>query len=142
MTGQEVAAKTAPPTLASLITAIGPEIQRALPAHMSGERIARIALTLIRKNPALAECDPNSFLGALLTSAALGLEPGVNNESHLVPYKGKVELIVGYGGVVKLFWNHPLAKRVSAEYVRERDQFTYDKGLTQTLTHTDRKSVV
>lgn len=142
----EMTTREAPPTLAQALTSMGPEIQRALPKHMSGDRIARITLTLIRKNPALASCDPGSFFGSLLTAAALGLEPGVNNECHLVPYKGKCELIVGYQGVAKLFWQHPLAKRLSAEYVCEKDHFAYDKGLVSRLEHTpatgDRGKVV
>lgn len=123
-------------TITETLAAMAPEIQRALPKHMSGDRIARIAMTEVKKTPALMACTPQSFFGALLTASALGLEPGVNGECYLVPYKNECQLIVGYQGVAKLFWQHPLAKRLSAEYVCERDHFTFDKGLKPSLEHT------
>ena len=137
----DIATQGEPQTLAAALTTMGPEIQRALPKHMSGDRIARITLTEVRKNPKLADCEPASFFGSLLTAAALGLEPGVNGECYLVPYKNKrtgrtdCELIVGYQGVAKLFWQHPLAKRLTAEYVCENDHFRFSKGLSMTLEH-------
>lgn len=127
--------QSAPPLVAAL-EQMRPELERVLPAHLSGDRMARIMLTEIRKTPKLAQTDPNSFFGALLTSAALGLEPGVNGEAYLVPYGKECQLIVGYQGLVKLFWQHPLAKRLTAEVVYENDHFAYDKGLTMRLEHT------
>lgn len=130
------------PSLVAALEKIKPELERALPRHLSGDRIARIVLTEVRKTPKLAQCTPDSFYGALLTAAALGLEPGVNGEAYLVPYDDRkrgvteCQLIVGYQGVAKLFWQHPLAKRMSAEYVCENDHFAYDKGLTLRLEHT------
>src|SRR5699024_2801941 len=121
------------PKLVAALEQMKPELEKALPKHLSGDRIARIVLTEIRKNPQLAQSTPESFFGALLTAAALGLEPGVNGEAYLVPYRNKnagtveCQLIVGYQGVAKLFWQHPLAKRMSAEYVCENDHFAYDK---------------
>ena len=128
------------PLLAAL-DKMAPEMQRALPKHLTGDRVARLTLTLIRQNPKLLLCTPQSFFGALMSTAALGLEPGVNGEAYLVPYEDRkqgiveCQLIVGYQGVAKLFYQHPLAKRVSAEYVCANDHFAYDKGLTQRLEH-------
>lgn len=123
-------------SLATALEHMRPELERALPKHMSGDRLARITLTEVRKNPELARCSPASFFGALLTAAALGLEPGVSGECYLIPYKQDCELVIGYQGVAKMFWQHPMAKRLSAEYVCENDHFVYDKGLTQRLEHT------
>lgn len=142
MTENAVATQPKKPTLVSSLEAMKPELERALPKHLSGDRVARLTLTEIRKNPQLATCTPESFFGALLTAAALGLEPGVNGEAYLVPYRDRktgtteCQLIVGYQGVAKLFWQNPLAKRMSAEYVCENDHFAYDKGLTIKLEHT------
>ena len=41
------------------------ELGKAVPSHLSAERLVRIALTTIRLNPKLTECTPESFLGAL-----------------------------------------------------------------------------
>lgn len=132
----EVTTRPAAPTLVQALESMKPELAKVLPAHLSGDRVARITLTEIRKNPKLAQCNPQSFFGALLTAAALGLEPGVSGEAYLVPYKTECQLIVGYQGLAKLFWQHPLAKRISAEYVCENDHFAFDKGLTARLEHT------
>lgn len=122
--------------LAQALESMKPELAKVLPGHLSGDRFARIVLTEVRKNPKLATTNPQSFFGALLTASALGLEPGVNGECYLVPYKSECELIVGYQGIVKLFWQHPLAKRLSAEAVHENDHFAIDKGLNPRLEHT------
>ena len=138
----ELANRPTSNTLAASLKAMRPEIERALPKHMSGDRLTRIVMTEVRKNPRLAASTPQSFFGALMTAAALGLEPGVNGEAYLVPYEDKragtveCQLIIGYQGVAKMFWQHPLAKRISAEYVCENDHFAYDKGLTLRLEHT------
>lgn len=134
--GNDVAVSESRPSLVAALDAMKPELERALPRHMRGDRIARITLTEIRKNPKLVNCTPASFFGALLTAAALGLEPGVSGECYLVPYKTECQLIVGYQGLVKLFWQHPLSKRLSAETVYERDHFLINKGLTPNLEHT------
>ena len=134
------------PTVAGFIKRLAPELGQALPKHMDADRLTRIALTLVRQSEvaaqkdrkpenSLAACTPESFAGALLTAAALGLEPGVNQEAYLVPYKGECTLIVGYQGMAKLFWQHPLAKHLDAHAVHEKDQFDYAYGLAQYLRH-------
>jgi recombination protein RecT len=65
-----------PPNLSQQIERMRPEIARALPKHMDAVRIARIALTTLRRTPKLGQCSPESFLGALMTCSQLGVEPG------------------------------------------------------------------
>jgi recombination protein RecT len=113
-----------------------PEFQRALPKGMDADRLTRIALTVIRKDEKLQDCDKYSFVGALMTSAQLGLEPGVNGEAYLVPYGTECTLIVGYQGYAKLFFQHPLAKHLDAQAVREGDvEFDYAYGTDPYLRH-------
>jgi recombination protein RecT len=108
---------------------------------MDADRIARLVMTEIRKNPKLADCTQQSFAGALLTASALGLEPGVNGECYLVPYRDnkrnvmECQLILGYQGIAKLFWQSPHAARLSAEWVGANDEFGYRKGLQPELWH-------
>lgn len=150
MPGQTIAQATQqqasqpPPTLTQLIQRMGPEIQRALPTHLSGERIARLALTEIRKSEmakaagkskrSLAECQPESFLGALLTASAIGVEVGTP-EAYLVPYGRECQLIIGYQGYTKLFWQHPQAAALDAFAVFSKDEFDYAYGLDAFLRH-------
>ena len=131
-------------TIAQFITRMKPEIERALPKGLDADRIARLALTVVRQTPDLARSTQESFAGALLTAAALGLEPGVNGEAYLVPYEikrgplaGKVEcqLIIGYQGMAKLFWQHPMAAYLDAQAVYDRDEFDYEYGLDPHLRH-------
>ena len=141
MTHRTFTAPPPAPTIAQVITQMQGEIARALPKHMDADRMARLALTVVRRTPKLAECTPASFAGALLTAAALGLEPGVNDECYLVPYKdqkrGIVEcqLIVGYKGYAKLFYQHPMARSLRAEAVHEHDDFEYELGTHSHLRH-------
>lgn len=123
------------PTIGNLIQTLRPEIERALPRGMNADRVARLALTVVRQTPDLATCAPQSFAGALLTAAALGLEPGVNGEAYLVPYKRECQLIIGYQGYAKLFWQNPLARHLDAQAVFERDLFDYAYGTNPFLTH-------
>lgn len=121
--------------IANYLQRLQPAIAGVLPKHLSAERVARIALTCVRKDPSLAECLPESFAGSLLTAAALGLEPGVNGEAYLVAYKRECTLIVGYQGLAKLFWQHPLAAHLDAQAVHEHDEFDYAYGLDPFLRH-------
>jgi len=128
-----------------------PEIARALPKGLDADRIARLVTTEVRKSrnakaagiakQSLEDCTQESFAGALLTASALGLEPGVNGECYLVPYRDnrrhvvECQLIIGYQGIVKLFWQHPRAARIDAQWVGANDEFRYTKGLNPTLEH-------
>lgn len=129
------------PSLAALIERQKPEMARALPKHMDADRMARLALTVLRKTPGLNACTPESFLGALMTCSQLGLEPGATGEAYLVPHKDRrnntVEctLIIGYQGYSKLFWQSPQAKHLDAQAVFENDEFEYELGLEPKLIH-------
>lgn len=122
------------PTIGELIQQLRPEIQRALPNGMNADRMARLALTVLRKTPKLANCTAESFAGSLLTAASLGLEPG-NGEAYLVPYGKECQLIIGYQGFAKLFWQHPMAAHLDAQAVYENDDFDYAYGLDPFLRH-------
>ncbi|MFF4738802.1 recombinase RecT [Streptomyces sp. NPDC001262] len=132
-----------PASLVQFVEAMRPQIERALPAHLGGaDRIARIALTELRRVEHLAECTQDSFAGALMTCSALGLEPGgVSGEAYLLPFWNKkirgyeVQLVIGYQGMIKLFWQHPLAAGLDTHTVYEGDEFEYEYGLEPRLTH-------
>lgn len=134
---------TQPASLVQFVQQMRPEIERALPAHLGGaDRIARIALTELRRVEHLAECSRESFAGALMTCSALGLEPGgVSGEAYLLPFWSKktrtyeVQLVIGYQGMIKLFWQHPLAAGLDTHTVYEGDEFAYEYGLVPVLRH-------
>ena len=98
-------------------------------------------LTEVRRTPLLAQCTPASFGGAIMTCAQLGLEPGVTGEAYLLPFRNsrkncyEVQLIIGYQGMVKLFWQSPLARSLDAQTVYREDDFDYAYGLEPKLVH-------
>jgi len=147
--GSEVDKRREPPrTIAQFIEQMKGEMARALPKHLNADRLARIALTEVRRTPRLAQCTQPSFGGALMTCAQLGLEPGVTGEAYLIPRKNgrltkeagrdvyEVQLTIGYQGMAKLFWQSPLARSLDAQAVHERDDcFEFENGLTPVLRH-------
>jgi recombination protein RecT len=122
-------------SLAQAIEKMKPEIARALPKHLDPDRVARIATTVMRRTPKLADCTQDSFLGALMTCAQLGLEPGPLGHAYLVPYKQECTFIVGYRGMIELARRSGQVKQVYAKVVRQGDEFEYSFGLEPTLTH-------
>lgn len=133
-------------TIIGMVNASIKELGRALPKHLSPERLARIATTAIRQNPRLASCTPASFLGALFTSAQLGLEP-IAGLAHLVPFNNsrkingqwvsvlECQFILGYKGVAELFYRHERSGMIDWGVVHEKDDFVYELGTTAYLKH-------
>jgi recombination protein RecT len=127
-------------TIATFLHTLEPEIARAMPNGNDAARLARIALTACRKDRNLARSTAASFSGALLTAVALGLEPGTD-EAYLVAYRDsrtgnyECQLIVGYHGLSKLYYQHPLAGDIDAQYVCARDEFDWRKGTDPYLRH-------
>lgn len=138
-----VAKKQEQPSVGSFLETIKPQLGRAIPrGGLSADRLARIALTEVRRTPLLAKCTTDSFGGALMTCAQLGLEPGAaTGEAYLLPFKNgktgqyEVQLIIGYKGMAKLYWQSPLAKSLDAQAVHENDDFDYAYGLEPRLEH-------
>ena len=89
--------------ISNLLDRMAPQIQKALPQHMSAERMARIAMTAVSSTPKLLECDPKSLIGALMQSSQIGLEPNTNlGQAYLIPYGKEVQLQVSYLGMIEL----------------------------------------
>jgi recombination protein RecT len=143
----QLAAKPQTTSLQALIEKSAKELGRALPEHLSPDRLVRIALTCIRLNPELAVCTPDSFLGSLFVLAQLGLEP-VNGRAYLLPFNNKrkingewksvkeVQAVIGYKGLVDLFYNHPAALSLDMQVVYANDHFDYQFGTDGYIKHT------
>jgi recombination protein RecT len=131
-------------TLVNEIAKMSREFVRALPKEITAERMMRIVMTAIRINPRLAECTPNSFYGAMLTSLQLGLEVNTPLEhAFLIPRrKGQgnsayfqCHFELGYKGLIELCYRTNLYKRIEAEVVYEGDFFQYEYGFDAFLKH-------
>lgn len=118
------------------------QIEMALPKHMSPDRMLRIALTEIRKNPELGLCDPLSFLGAVVQCAQIGLEPGSGlGHAYLIPFNNRkknikeVVFITGYRGKIELARRSGQVTMISARIVHEKDKFEFAYGDDERITH-------
>lgn len=148
-----------PETIKDWIKAMEPEIKKALPSVITPERFTRMALTAISVNPKLAECTPQSFMGALMNAAQLGLEPNTPlGQAYLIPYENKrkikgewtkvpeVQFQLGYKGMVDLAHRSGEFLTIQAYEVYENDEFEYEYGLDPKLYHkpamTDRGNVI
>jgi recombination protein RecT len=109
-------------------------LKMALPKHITPERIARVALTALTKNPKLAECTQESFFGSLLSAAQLGLEVNTPlGQAYLIPYGRDCQLVIGYQGMIDISGRS--GTRVRGNVVREGDFFEVEYGLQQKLVH-------
>lgn len=127
--------------LVQLVQKMTPELARALPKHLTADRMARIVLTAIRVNPQLGECTQASFLGCVLSCAMLGLEPNTPlGFAYLIPRKnnkngGRLEctMQLGYQGMIDLAGRAGV--NVFGFAAREGDDFRYQLGTEPTIWH-------
>lgn len=113
-----------------------PQMRLALPKHLTADRLVRIVMTAVQNSPKLLECDRTSFFAAVMSCAQLGLEPdGVLGQAYLVPFGSKVQLIVGYKGLISLARNSGDVVSIAAHEVCRNDHFKYVFGLEEKLEH-------
>lgn len=120
------------------------QLSVALPKAMTPERLVRVVTTECRKTPALLNCAPESFLGAVLQCAQLGLEPGgALGHCYLLPFgNGKAkdgrpnaQLIIGYRGMIDLARRSGQIVSICAYTVHEKDHFEWRLGLDPDIQH-------
>ena len=120
------------------------QLSVALPKAMTPERLVRVVTTECRKTPALLNCNPESFLGAVLQCAQLGLEPGgALGHCYLLPFgNGKAkdgrpnaQLIIGYRGMIDLARRSGQIVSICAYTVHEKDHFVWRLGLDPDIEH-------
>lgn len=101
------------------------------------EALMRFALMDMSTNVKLQQCSPESIYLGLLACAVSGLEPGaLKGEAYLVPFAGKAQFMVGWKGIVKQARRSSEVKGISAQVVRDRDEFTIDLGTANSVHHT------
>lgn len=119
-------------TLLDRIRAMEPQLEKALPkGTLDAERFLRTVLTEVRKTPKLQECTGDSFLGAMMQVAQLGLEIGNTlGQTFLIPYRNRqlgvmeCQLQIGYKGYIELAYRGGII--MEAREVYENDDFEFD----------------
>lgn len=138
--GQVVRDQRPQQTLVGLLGSLKPEFERALPKHLNPDRLARLALTALRTTRNLSDCSPGSFAAAIMSCAALGLEPNTPlGQAYLIPRRNKGQqectLQVGYQGMLDLARRSGMVASIQATPVFEGDFFQYEMGLEPKLVH-------
>jgi len=123
-----------PKDFPAMLKASFAEVSRALPKHLNGDRMSRIALTSFRRNPALAKCDPRSVIAAVIQASQLGLEPDTLGRAYLVPYGTECQFIPGWKGLVELL-NRSGQGTAWTGAVFQGDEFDYALGDSPFVKH-------
>jgi len=140
----------APKSLMEMLTS--PKTKRGIQSlagtFLTPERFLRLAVNAISKTPKLLECEPNSVIGALMTAAALGLEPNtVQQQAFLIPYKKSKKLRgqwvdvyecqfqIGYRGFITLAHRSSHIDKIEAEAIHENDTFEHMQGTESFLKY-------
>ena len=104
-----------------------------LPSVCTPERFARVVLSCLNGNEALAKALTTqqgqiSISKAFMKCAEVGLEPN-GRDAHLIPYKNDIQLILDYKGIIKLCRRSGEISNIIAETVCEKDEFAYEDGV-------------
>jgi len=112
------------------------DIASRLPAHLSPDRIIKVALTCAAKTPKILDCTRESVMLSIMQAAELGLEPGgALGEGYLVPYGSTCQFIPGYRGLIALARRSGQIISIEAHTVYEEDDFEVEFGLNPRLVH-------
>lgn len=135
-----VKANDTPKTMQQYVKRMQGQIAKALPSVITPERFTRITLSALSANPQLQQTTPESFLGAMMTAAQLGMEPNTPlGQAYLIPFrnKGKLEcqFQLGYKGLIDLAYRSGEVTSIQAQVVYENDTFEYAYGLEPKLEH-------
>jgi recombination protein RecT len=136
-------------SLRALLAQQRPELAKVLPKGMSADRLERIVLTEVLKNPKLLECSQESWALAIQTCGAQGLYPdGVRGEMYLIPRNNRkkkpdgswysvmeVTAQRGYQGDITLARRSGEIADIYAEVVYEKDRYKVTKGLNRSIEH-------
>lgn len=144
-TGEKAVTTEKKPSMQQYIKQMEGEIKKALPSVITPERFTRIVLSALSTTPALAATTPQSFLGAMMTAAQLGMEPNTPlGQAYLIPYRNhgvmETQFQLGYKGLIDLAYRSGEVSTIQAHVVYENDTFDYSFGLDPQLKHIPAKS--
>jgi recombination protein RecT len=116
-------------------------IAAALPKHITADRMVRVVLTAMNRQPKLLQCTKESLWQSVMDCASLGLEPDALGRAYLVPYEDRknnrllCQLQIGYKGLADLAYRSGLVESLQAQVVYDKDVFEFQFGITEKLHH-------
>jgi recombination protein RecT len=118
------------------------QLNKLLPAGLDVDRFMQIAWGLVRQNPKLLECTPESIISGIGAGAQLGLSfDRVLGQAFLVPYwNGKArcreaQFQVGFRGLCQLAYRSERISAIWAEIIHKDDTFEDVRGTEPKLHH-------
>jgi len=112
------------------------ELVKALPTHIDANKAIRVVVNDVTRNPALLDCEPTSFYGAIMEAAAMGLEIGSTlGLAYLVPFGRTVTMIPGYKGILKLAKQSESIADIYAYPIFEGDEYEIEMGDDPKIKH-------
>lgn len=128
------------------LVAMKSQFQAALPAHISADKFIRVVQTVTALNPDLLMADRRSLFGAATKCAQDGLIPD-GREAALVIFNQNtgtkqnpkwiksVQYMPMVAGIMKKVRNSGTIKNWSVHVVKDNDQFDYELGDDERLSH-------
>ena len=141
MTTTAVAPAKQPTDIGGLLELNRDAIRQALPKTVKADRFLRVCLNSIARNPDLQKCTASSLYAGIMQSAQFGLEIGLMNQAHLVPYwnnenrRYEAQFQIGYLGLRDLAERYGDVVDGDAQAVYEKDFFEYEQGNSPSITH-------
>jgi recombination protein RecT len=87
---QQIAKPSGATELSQLLERSKLQIARALPKHLTPERMMRMALTAYSSTPLLQQCNATTIIGCVVKASELGLElTGPLGHAYMVPRRNK-----------------------------------------------------
>ena len=132
---KEISVQSKQVTIGQLLVDKKKQIEKALPKHLTADKLMRIVVTEMSRNPKLKECSAASLISAVIQVAQLGLFPdSLTGEAYLIPYYNnkkscyECQLQPGYKGLMRLAYNSAKIDSIEAYTVYENDYFDYGFG--------------
>lgn len=115
---------------------------------MSENEFMITTINAVKKTPALLSCDRKSLIGAILTSAEVGLPPNTPMQlAFILPYKRKykdgndwkevseAQFQIGYQGWVEIMQRNPKVESIDSGVVYANERWVFNKGLREPFSH-------
>ena len=129
---------TALDSMRGTLVKMQPEFAAALPPQIPVEKFIRTTLTAVQMNPDLLQADRRSLLGACMKAAQDGLLLDGREAAPVIfnTKEGKkVQYMPMVGGILKKIRNSGELASISAQVVYDKDNFQYELGDNESITH-------
>ncbi len=122
-----------------LMTEMIPHIARAVPRHVTSDRMARVIESALQQNTKLAGL--SKVRQCIVQAAQLGLEPGILDHCYLIPRGGECTLMLGYEGMVELMYRSGLVQAITTGVAYEGEEFEVTGGTEPSIVHKPNRKV-